>query len=52
MKVGELERGAVDEPAVDGIDREAQRMGKPRRAERDGMIVVAVHENAVLAHAP
>ena len=47
-----FERRAIDEPAVDGVDRQLQRMRKRLRPQANRMIVVAMDENSVRADPP
>ena len=47
-----VEGCVIDEPAVDGVDRQLQRMREGLWTQAVGMVVVAMNEQPVLAHEP
>src|SRR6266446_9688205 len=47
MNLVHIERGAIDEPAVDRIDGKLQGVCKFLRAQAKRMVVVAMHKDAV-----
>jgi hypothetical protein len=47
-----FERRAIDEAAIDWVDRQLQRVSKRLRPQANRMIVVAMHENSIRADPP